>query len=477
MRILATLVIALAADIAAQTLGTRLAVAPVFGHHMVLQRDAEVALWGTAPPGEKLRIRLGWGIPKVDSQAGPDGRWTARFRTPGAGGPFEITLLSSSNEIRIADVMVGEVWICSGQSNMEWSVGPGNGPGVRDFEKEVAAADHPRLRLFDVKNAIAPSPLSTCEGKWDVCDPTTVGTFSATGYFFGRELLDRLDVPIGLIGTNWGGTVAESWTSAGGLAGFPEFQEAIAKVKSIAQDPAADRKWFNVNTPTALWNGMIAPLVPYGIRGAIWYQGESNRERAAQYRTLFPAMIADWRRAFGQGDFPFYYVQIAPFAYGEDTGQAAELREAQTLALAVKDTGMAVTMDIGNPRNIHPTNKQEVGRRLALWALAKTYGKDGLVHSGPLYREKKVEAGRLRLLFDHVGSGLAIRTGDALTHFEIAGEDGVFHPAQAAIDGDAVLVSSPDVPGPRSARYAWGAADEPNLMNKEGLPAPSFRTF
>ena len=237
--------------------------------------------------------------------------------------------------------------------------------------------------------------------------------------------------------------------------------------------PARSR--LHANAPTALFNGMISPLIPFAIRGAIWYQGESNRGRAAQYRTLLPALIADWRAHWGRGEFPFYFVQIAPFSYGGDIGQAAELREAQLRTLAVPNTGMAVTMDIGNPSDIHPKNKQDVGRRLALWALAKIHGKTDLVYSGPIYNSMRSEKGSIRLIFDHVGGGLT--SGDEpLSHFTIAGSDRKFVPAQAVIDGDTILVTSPEVREPVAVRFAWGAADEPNMKNREGLPASSFRT-
>jgi sialate O-acetylesterase len=288
------------------------------------------------------------------------------------------------------------------------------------------------------------------------------------GYYFGRTLHQELDVPVGLINSSWGGTMAEAWTSREGLTGEPDFEPILQR--------SAQFKPNHPHQASVLYNGMIQPLIPLGIRGAIWYQGESNVGRAEQYQKLFPAMIANWRSQWGQGDFPFLFVQLAPYHYGDPAGpNCAELREAQRLTLDnAPNTGMAVTTDIGNVQDIHPKNKQDVGRRLALWALAKTYGED-VVHSGPLYKSMKLEDGKIRISFEHTGGGLVAKGGD-LTHFTIAGEDGNFVPAKAVIDGRTVVVQSDQVAAPVAVRFGWQNGAEPNLFNAEGLPASPFRT-
>jgi sialate O-acetylesterase len=431
----------------------------VIGDRMVLQQKTPVPIWGWADPGEKVTVTLASDAVTTTADAG--GNWSVKFAPLAAGGPLKMTV-AGKNTVTISDVLVGEVWVCSGQSNMQWPVNRAD-----DAEEEIAAADYPQIRLFTVTRNTAEEPVDDCEGQWAKCSPQTVPEFSAVGYFFGRTLHDRLDVPIGLINSSWGGTIAEAWTSHEALLGNPDFEPILQRA-----DP------FNPKTPNQasnLYNGMIHPLIPFAIRGAIWYQGESNCTRAEQYQKLFPVMISDWREKWGQGDFPFLYVQLAPFRYARnDPACCAELREAQRLTLSLANTGMAVTTDIGNTTDIHPTNKQEVGRRLALWALAKTYGKS-LVYSGPLYRSMSVEGDAIRIELDHVGGGLVARDRP-LTDFTIAGKDGAFVPAAATIDGDTVVVRSAKVPKPVAVRFGWRDDAEPNLFNKEGLPASPFRT-
>jgi sialate O-acetylesterase len=618
--------------------------AALFGDHMVLQRETEVAIWGWADAGEHVTVSGSWSEQERVTVTASDGRWSMRFPTPAAGGPYSLTV-SGKNRLVFEDVLIGEVWVCSGQSNMEWPLSRAD-----NGAQEIASANHPSIRHFDVRRHIALQPADDVVGQWAACTPESIGGFSAVGYFFGRELQTRLDVPIGLIGTNWGGTVAEAWTSREGLAAFPEFTTAIDKItetlrsdgkpmsetrrqrqwwgkvqtkglgargkwmaagldtsqwraaavpglfkdadlgdfdgcvwyrRTVAvpadwkgQDlvldlgpvddmditwfnggevgatrvmgkwqtprsykvpaemvhpgrpnviavcvvdtggagalglgtdmrlrPASSKpgagldlagewrlktgssmgdlgsfpsgNWFHQNYPTALYNGMLAPIVSYGIRGAIWYQGESNRVRAAQYRRLFPAMIEDWRAKWGIGDFSFYFVQLAPFHYGGDQGQLSELREAQARTLDLDRTGMAVTMDIGNVRNIHPTNKQDVGLRLALWALAKDYDMP-VEFSGPVYRSMVVVGDRAHLHFDHA-QGLRI-DGPEPARFTVAGADRVFHPASLSLEGQTLVVHSDAVAQPAAVRYCWGTDDEGSLFNGAGLPASSFRT-
>ena len=464
-----------------------LRLAALFSDGMVLQRERDAPLWGWAEPGAEVRVRASWSESSFSTAADAAGRWRLTLPTPGAGGPHEVRVESGAEGVTIADVLTGEVWVASGQSNMEWTV-HACADGIEGYEARRAAMDLPRLRLFDVENAVSPRPAADVTGRWVACTPLTWPGFSAVGSAFGAELLRELDVPIGIVCSSWGGTMAEAWTSPATLrAGFPEFADALQRLDELAAPPPGAGEGgpgsppepeptpsLGPHEPSVLYHGMIAPLVPYAMRGVIWYQGESNRGRAAQYRRLFPALIRDWRASWGNGDFPFLFVQIAPFAYPGDTGEAAELREAQAHALSVPGTGMAVTMDIGDPRDIHPKEKQEVGRRLALLALAGTYGRAGLVASGPVWRGLAVEDGRLRLAFDHAAGGLVAR--GELTAFTVAGADGVFRPARAAIDGESVLVWSDEVPEPRAARFAWGAADASNLFNRAGLPASSFRT-
>ena len=435
----------------------------MFGDNMVLQQSRPVPIWGWADKGEEVTVTAGG--QQHATKAGDDGRWKVTLTELKAGDPLEMTVKGSSgNSITVKNVLIGEVWVCAGQSNMEKPIGaqPGQQPCL-NYQQEIASANYPKIRLYTVPQSKAAEPQSNCTGQWVECTPASVdGTrFSAAGYFFGRELHKSLAVPVGLIHASLGGTSAELWTSRNTL-------EANPALKPLAGQGGS----------STLYNAMIAPLIPYAIRGAIWYQGESNIERAFQYRTLFPAMIANWRADWGQGDFPFGFVQLAPYRYnGHNPANYAELCEAQMLTFkSVPNTGMAVTMDIGNVTNIHPTNKQEVGHRLALWALAKVYDRQNLVYSGPIYKSMAVEGNKIRLQFDHVGGGLIASDGKPLVEFTIAGADQKFAPAKAEIDGAAVVVSSAAVAEPVAVRYAWHDAAQPNLANKEGLPASPFRT-
>ncbi len=449
----------------------------ILGSNMVLQRQSEVKIWGWADPGEAVSIKGDWQTTAATAEADADGNWHVNIMTGEAGGPHTITI-TGKNSIKLDDILFGEVWVGSGQSNMEMPLVKVSGAytGIKGAEEEVAAAKYSQIRLFQVGNFSSKVPLDDVETgismygippakcMWQACTPETIPTFSSTAYFFARELHARLKVPIGIIDSSWGGTSAEVWTPAAGLKALAY----SAELEQAANRPQqADQK-----IPTRLYNGMIHPLRHYKIKGVVWYQGEGNARGASKYRALFSTMIGQWREVFGY-EFPFYFVQIAPFNYGGLN--AAYLREAQFETMSLPKTGMAVTMDNGNRRDIHPKNKQEVGRRLALWALAKDYGKD-IEYSGPTYKESVFDEGNARLKFDHAGSGLATLDGKPPSHFEAAGEDMIFHPATAVIDGNDLIVSSDEVAAPKAVRYGFTSDAMPNLMNKEGLPASSFRT-
>jgi sialate O-acetylesterase len=474
---------------------------------MVLQREMAVPVWGWADPGEKVTVQVGT-APAVSTTANEQGQWKVRLAPMSAGGPFQMTV-SGKNQVVFDDVLVGEVWLCSGQSNMEMTVSASN-----NFPQEQAAANYPRIRHIKVGRAPKGFPADDIQGEWKVCTPDTVGAFTAAGYFFAREITKALDVPVGLINSSWGGTAIEPWTPPEGFAEVPALESihkrvqltnpkseaykatlgafiaateawlATAKAALTAEkplDPAPaypnEIKPFSTERdPTALYNGMIAPLIPYAIRGALWYQGEANHWDGMLYVEKTKALVSGWRKLWGQGDFPYYYVQIAPYVYGnEDPEVLPRFWEAQAaIADVLPNSGMASTIDIGNVNDIHPKNKQEVGRRLALLALAKTYGKREIVCEGPRFKSMAIEGNTIRVTFDNVGSGLTSRDGQPLTWFEIIGKDTDFVKADARIEGNSVVLSSPEVKEPVAVRFAWHRMAEPNLCNKEGLPALPF---
>ncbi len=476
----------------------------IISDNMVMQQGKKAKIWGRGDPGEQIMVSVSWHSMEWSVVTNGNGKWSFEMSPPKTTGPHEMTL-SGKNTITIKNILLGEVWVCSGQSNMQWSVN-----GSANAEQEIARADYPNIRLFSVKRNVADRPQSDCVGSWRMCNPETVPGFSAVAYFFGRELYKELNVPVGLIHTSWGGTPAEAWTRRDVLESEPDcepilqrFDEAMAKYpeakkkydesmikwkedaekakaegKKPPRRPAAPFGPGNPHSPAGLYNAMIAPLIPFAIQGAIWYQGESNAGRAYQYRTLFPAMITNWRKDWKQGDFPFLFVQLANFmaVEAEPVDSAwAELREAQLMTLALPNTGMAVIIDIGEAKDIHPKNKQDVGKRLALWALAKTYGKD-LVYSGPIYKSMKTEGNKVILDFEHTGGGLVAGGGESLKGFALAGANRKFIWADAKIEGNTVVVSKDEVSEPVAVRYGWANNPVCNLYNKEGLPASPFRT-
>ncbi|WP_281336206.1 sialate O-acetylesterase [Flavobacterium eburneipallidum] len=470
------------------------------GDNMVLQQNAKVNLWGWAAPNEKISIQLSWQNVPVETTASPEGNWKVAVNTPQGSEKKQTIAIEAFNTIVLKNILIGEVWVCSGQSNMFFPVGKQEGTwktGVKNYEEEVKNANFPNIRIFTVLTKSSPKPLDDVTGNWQECSPKSVDTFSAVAYFFGRDLYQKLNVPIGLISTSWGGTKAEAWTSQSVLEGNPDFlsiletdakneklhqeklekyyadlkKERLANNNDLSKSEVKKPKKEDNKTSYVLYNAMLYPLINYTMKGVIWYQGESNAEQAKLYQTLFPAMVKNWRSDWKQGDFPFYYVQITPHK-----GQNAAIREAQLLSLkTIPNSGMVVTTDVGNATNIHPIDKQTVGHRLALIARAKTYNENKLVYSGPIYNHLKIKNNRVQLFFDYADSGFK-KTTENLKEFEIAGEDKVFYPADAKIDGKTILVFSTKVKHPVAVRFAWRPIPEPNLFNTENLPASPFRT-
>lgn len=474
----------------------------VFTPHLVLQRDKPINVWGWAAPGEEVTVKFAEASAKAT--ADQKGKWKVTLPAQTASATPRDLVVSGKNTITLNDVLVGEVWVGSGQSNMQWSVVASLNP-----KEEIAAAKYPNIRLFQIPLVPSGTPSEDVKAKWQACTPETIGNFSAVLYFFGRELNSKLDVPVGLIQTAWGGTRIQPWTPPVGFEGVPATQKELDLMKTLMAGyktanegylkqveewlqkakeslaagadlplapPAPPHPLNSHNQPTGLYNGMVHAIVPYTIRGAIWYQGESNRMETAYYHELMKALIGGWRKVWGQGDFSFYFVQLAPFNYGKQAPYAlAELWEAQTKTLSVPNTGMAVITDIGDIKDIHPRNKQEVGRRLALWALAKDYGKSDIVYTGPTFESMSVEGDKVRIKFGNA-EGLKSRDGQPLTWFLIAGEDKKFTKANAVIEGNAVVVSAPGVSSPKAVRFGWHQLAEPNLANGAGLPPSPFRT-
>lgn len=447
---------------------------PMFSNNMVLQQQTEVPIWGKATPGKVIKVTTSWNNEKSIIKSGKDGSWKLKIKTPVAGGPYTITI-SDGKKVTLENVMIGEVWICSGQSNMEMQV---EGWGkVNNYQEEISNANYPNIRLLQIERNKSTVPLSEIKAGsgWQPCSPTTIPNYSALAYFFGRELFQNKNVPIGLISTSVGATAAETWSGGEVVRTMPDYKEVMDIIDKGGE--AAESLLENANNPTLLYNAMLYPIIPYAIRGAIWYQGESNVHKSYQYRELFPLMIEGWRRQW-KYDFPFYYVQLANFTQKQTEpieSDWAELREAQLKTLRLSNTGMAVAIDLGDADDIHPKNKQEVGRRLALIARAKTYG-ENIVYSGPIYKDYRIAGNKIIISFDHVEGGLKTQNGQPVKGFTIAGPDHKFHWADAEIKGNEVIVSSPGVDYPFAVRYAWAHNPICNLYNKDDLPASPFRT-
>jgi sialate O-acetylesterase len=481
---------------------------PLFSDHMVLQQGVELPVWGTAAPGEKVTVTLGSASQSATADAA--GKWMLKLPPQKAAGldtPSLDLKIAGNNELTIHDVFIGEVWLASGQSNMEFTVSKKvkSFAGMLDEDKVIAAADFPKIRMFTVKQTKSRTPLTTLSGKWEVCSPETVPGFSAVGYLFARDLQRDIKQPVGILTTAYGASAAEAWVSREALAADPLLKPILDRFDSnlaafdknenvtLGELPPEFPKPTPINKkrqaptaklgnpvndqhqPTVLFNGQLNPLIPYAIKGAIWYQGESiigGEKGLNTFGHLTSAMITDWRAHWGQGDFPFYVVQIPG---QKDISNNPLVREQQNQVLQLKNTALAVIIDTGEAKNVHPKNKEPVGERLARIALANAYGQT-IESSGPVFDSLKIEGDKALVKFTHT-DGQLVAKGGPLKWFQVAGDDQQFHDATAEIQGDTVVVSSPDVPHPVAVRYAWDNFPEnANLFNKDDLPASPFRT-
>lgn len=482
----------------------------VIGDHMVLQREMPVTIWGWASPGQAVEVSFKGQA--VSAEADSAGAWRVSLAPLDADAePATMTVTSGDETLTVQDILVGEVWLCSGQSNMEWRVKESD-----HAADEVASGHWPQIRHIETRHVPALLPQDDADAEWVVCSPVTAGEFTAAGYFFGRKLTQELGVPIGLLNCTWGGTRIEPWTPIEGFAQVPELKDLYESVKARRPDsetyhanadaymkelrawlaasevklkadqpltepaafPAALMPGVDRTTPAALYNGQMAPFVPFTIRGSIWYQGEANRKDGMKYFYMTKALLAGWRENWERPDLPYYFVQIAPFQYGNDNPyELPALWEAQArVEKEIEHTGMVVVHDIGNLQNIHPTNKQDVGLRLANMALKRTYGRSEILDSGPRYKSMKVQGDKLLVTFDHAGEGLAARGGEVLNWFELAGEAQAWTDAKAEIIApDTIAVSAEGIDKPVAVRFGWHKLAEPNLINSVGLPASPFR--
>jgi sialate O-acetylesterase len=483
---------------------------PLFADHMVLQRGMAVPVWGTVGANQEVTIDVAGKTAKATADA--QGNFIAKLPPLEYGGnAVTMTLEAGGEKLVLKDVLIGDVWLGSGQSNMEWTVRAAS-KNAEDLETTAKGADHPNIRLFTFPKTTLLEPTRNVRGEWKVCTPENVVSFSAVAYHFARNVHEMEKVPVGMITNAWGGRPVEAFISEETLKSDPAFkslldrkqqageklpeakvayEKKLAEWEKLRAAPNPTTKPGNKpqepmgaqesNLASNIYNGMVHPVVPFAIKGVIWYQGESNAGRAEQYRTLFPALIADWRKQWGQGDFPFIWVQLAnynnrkPPATEPGDSEWAELREAQSMTLKVPNTAQAVIIDIGEANDIHPKNKHDVGKRLALAAERIAYGKNDVVHSGPVFDSMKIEGGAIRLKFRHA-DGLHAKDGSTVKGFAIAGEDRKFVWADAKVEGDAVVVSAKGVEKPVAVRYAWADNPECNLYNGAGLPASPFRT-
>ncbi|TMM53828.1 sialate O-acetylesterase [Maribacter algarum] len=429
----------------------------IFTDNMVLQRNSEVHIWGWGDLNEEVTIVTSWDDKEYKVTTLLTTKWNLQVSTPDAGGPFTVHVKGKSNEIILKNVLIGEVWLCSGQSNMEWSANL----GIDNAAEEIKNANYPNIRFFSVTKRTSETKQDNIIGSWEECTPESMQDFTAIGYFFARKLKEDLDIPIGIIDTGWGATSAEVWTPE---SVFEESTYLGEQAKKIGEN-----KWAPVK-PSILYNAMIYPLQQFKIAGALWYQGESNTANNESYEELFSKMITSWRKNWGY-DFPFYYVQIAPYTYGKPE-QGVLVRDAQRRALKIENTAMVVVSDICTVDDIHPTNKQDVGLRLANIALKEQYKSLQAEVYGPLFKEINILGSKVEVSFDH-SEGLNFQ-GKKGTHFEVAGTDGNYYVAKAKIKDEKVILSAKEVKEPKKVRFAWSNTALPNLFNGAGLPASSF---
>jgi sialate O-acetylesterase len=468
----------------------------LFSDNMVLQQRSKINVWGKADPGESVTVQMG--PDTAQTTAARDGSWSVNLDGLKSGGPYDLTVYGK-NSVTIHNVAIGEVWVCGGESNMEFKL-----IEAQNGQLEAANGDLPEVRVFTVWHDAAKEPQVDCDGAWVVCDPITARNLSAIGFFFARELNQGMRVPIGLIQSAWSGSTAEAWTPRATLENDADLKQTLDRyTESVSNYPVAQaayeaklKAWKAAGSPAGheplpplaptdqrkpgeLYNGMIHPLERYAIRGVLWDQGESNTSEPQAYRKLFSAMISSWRQGWDEGDFPFLYVQLSSFLarHAQPTeSRWAEFREAQAAAMALPKTGMAVTIDLGGPHEMHPADKQDVAHRLALIAENQVYGNTKVVDSGPVFSEMDVEDGKAILSFTHVDDGLVARNGPPLKGFAIAGADQRFVWADAAIHGSKVILQSIEVADPVAVRYAWADSPDCSLFNQANLPTAPFRT-
>lgn len=438
----------------------------IIGDNMVLQRQSMAPLWGTANKNAAISIQTSWDKKIYKTKAAADGKWNIALSTPAAGGPYTISF-NDGDMITLKNILIGEVWLCSGQSNMEMPLKGFKNQPILNSNDIAANAENPNIRMFILEKALSRIPLDTCKGSWTESNAATSKQFSAVGFQFAQMLQEKLKVPVGVIGTYWGGTPIQAWMDAGSLKSYPEMKVPVP----------GDTAKLSPNAPTSLYNAMINPVVGFGLKGFLWYQGESNVGNYMIYEKLMNSMVGEWRRLWKNDSLSFYFAEIAPYAYGADTARkSAYLRESQlNAANSIPNAGMAVTMDVGTQRGIHPPDKTTVSKRLLYLALAKTYHRPGIVYSGPVYKSMKKDGDKINIDFNFAENGVTA-FGKDLSNFEIAGADRIFYPATAKITNSGVTIQSDKVKEPVAVRYGFKDWVVGDLYNVEGMPASSFRT-